>query len=208
MRQQIKKRLIRTSIFCALALAIGAGIGWMETKLPTNASLSDSATLAGVKLGGPFTLIDQDGKKVTEKNFARKYELIYFGFTSCPAVCPTELRKMTLALNAMGADADKIQPIFITVDPARDDVKTMKGYVSLFHPRLIGLTGTQKEIDDVAHSYKVYASKVPEEGGDYTMSHSSFIYFMRPDGETLALYQPDDNADFMARDMREKLRSY
>ena len=206
MNAAIKTHLLRTGVLCALALIVGAGIGWVEIRSQTNALLSDSAAMEGVKLGGPFQLIDQDGRTVTNKNFDGEYKLIYFGFTSCPAVCPTELRKMTQALNSLGSTANKIQPIFITVDPARDTAKAMKGYISLFHPRLIGLTGSQAQIDKITHEYKVYAAKVPQNDGDYTMSHSSFIYFMSLDGETLALYQPDDNADFMARDMKEKVK--
>jgi protein SCO1 len=149
--------------------------------------------------GGPLTsLTNHLGEKVTNDAFDGQYRLIYFGFTYCPAICPTELQKISLALKNLGADADSITPIFITVDPARDTVEKMKDYVGLFHPRLVGLTGTQSEIDGVLKEYKVYAAKVEDpKMSDYTMDHSSFIYFIAPDGRLLHIFKMDDSAQVM-----------
>ena len=149
--------------------------------------------------GGPFTLTDHTGKKVTEKNFQRKYRLIYFGFTYCPAICPTELAKITSALNMVGDNGRNIQPLFITIDPERDNVDSMGKYVSLFHPSLIGLTGTPEEIKAAAKAYKIYYAKVQDDSmSDYTMDHSSFIYFIAPDDRLLQIFRMEDDATQMA----------
>lgn len=159
----------------------------------------DAGTLTPVtsdSFGGPLTtLTDHTGQQVTNDSFTGQYQLIYFGFTYCPAICPTELQKMSLALKNLGAKADRVIPIFITVDPARDTVQKMKDYVGLFHPRLVGLTGTQSAIDGVLKDYKVYAAKVDDpKMTEYTMDHSSFIYFIAPDGRLLHIFKMDDTA--------------
>ncbi|MFA7277230.1 MAG: SCO family protein [Pseudobdellovibrionaceae bacterium] len=149
------------------------------------------------KLGQHFDLVDQDGKDVTEKTYADKYRLIYFGFASCPAICPTELQKVASAYTALPKDLQaKIQPIFITVDPERDTPEVLKDYVALFLPNMIGLTGSMEQVDAAKKSFKVYAQKVPE-GDSYTMDHSSFIYYQKPDGQTLAIFKTKDTADDM-----------
>lgn len=203
MKRETKKRLLRALVLSAAALVIGAGIGWIQVHNAERGA--DSPPMAGVSIGGPFTLVNQDGKTVTEKNYEGKYKLIYFGFTSCPAICPTELAKMTKAMKALpSAEADKIQPLFITVDPERDDVKTMKNYVSLFHPRLQGLTGTPAQIEAIKKTYRVYAAKEePDGAGGYGVSHSSYIYFMGPRDELISIYKADDKAETIADDLRK-----
>ncbi len=149
--------------------------------------------------GGPFTLTDHTGKTVTEKDYAGTYRLIYFGFTYCPAICPTELAKITSAMNMLEDKGAGIQPLFITVDPERDTVEAMKNYVSLFHPSLTGLTGTAEQIKGVAKAYKIYYAKVQDESmSDYTMDHSSFIYFIGPDDRLLRIFRMEDSAEEMA----------
>ena len=156
--------------------------------------------------GGPFTLTDQTGKTVTEKDFEGRYRLIYFGFTFCPAICPTELAKMAETLKRLGEKAEKITPIFITIDPERDTKEAMAEYVTLFHPRLIGLTGTPEQIAQAAKGYKVYYAKVEDPSlSEYTMDHSSYIYFMGPDNTLLALYKSGDTAEKIAADIEKKL---
>lgn len=135
-------------------------------------------------IGGPFTLTDQNGRRVTEKDFLGKYMLIFFGYTYCPDVCPTELQVMTAALDEMGAAAEQIQPIFITVDPQRDTPDIVKSYVENFGPRLVGLTGSADEIAVAAKAYRVYFAKAGKtDSQDYLMDHSSIIYLMGPDGQ-------------------------
>jgi cytochrome oxidase Cu insertion factor (SCO1/SenC/PrrC family) len=138
-------------------------------------------------VGGPFTLTDQTGKRVTEKDFLGSYMLVFFGYTYCPDVCPTELQVMSAALDSLGSKADRIQPIFITIDPQRDTPEVMKQYVANFYPRLIGLTGSPEEIATAAKAYRVYYSKVAGKSGadDYLMDHSSIVYLMDTKGTFL-----------------------
>ena len=127
-------------------------------------------------MGGDFTLVDQDGKTVTQADFADSYKLVFFGFSYCPSICPTELQKITLVLGDLGDEiANKITPIFISVDPERDTPEQLKQYVVQFNPRLVGLTGTPEQIEAVTKSFRIYATKVENDMMDeYMMDHSSF----------------------------------
>jgi protein SCO1 len=133
-------------------------------------------------IGGPFQLTDQNGKAVTDKNLKGKPTLIFFGYTHCPDVCPTSLFEISEVLRAMGKDADKVNAVFISVDPERDTPTTMKEYLSSFDPHLEGLSGDPAETAKVITSYRVYAKKVPTKDGDYTMDHTALIYLMDRDG--------------------------
>ena len=133
-------------------------------------------------IGGPFQLTDQNGKAVTDKNLKGKPTLIFFGYTHCPDVCPTSLFEISEVLRAMGKDADKVNAVFISVDPERDTPAAMKDYLSSFDPHLEGLSGDPDETAKVITSYRVYAKKVPTKDGDYTMDHTALIYLMDRDG--------------------------
>ncbi len=139
-------------------------------------------------VGGPFTLTDHTGRPVTDKDFRGKYMLVYFGFTFCPDVCPSGLQVMSAALDQLGPKAEKITPIFISVDPERDTPEQLAQYVPSFHPRLVGLTGTPEQVQDVAKAYRVYYRKVKDEKStaEYTIDHTSIIYLMNPQGEFVA----------------------
>lgn len=136
-------------------------------------------------VGGPFTLTDHTGKRVSDTDFRGRNMLLFFGFTYCPDVCPTALQVMAGVMDKLGAKADRIQPVFITVDPERDTPEQLSQYVSTFHPKLIGLTGTKEEIETVLKSYRVYSQKVEDQKSTagYTMNHSTIIYLMGPDGQ-------------------------
>ncbi len=151
-------------------------------------------------LGGAYQLTDQFGKTRHSDEFLGKYQLIYFGFTYCPDVCPLSLQIMTNALMQMGAQAAHIQPLFITIDPARDTVDEMRQYMSYFDKRFIGLTGSETEIDTVTKTFRVYARKIPdpEQAGAYTMDHSSFFYLMGPDGTFATHFDHQITADALA----------
>ena len=129
-------------------------------------------------IGGPFQLTDQAGKAFTDKDLKGKPTLIFFGYTHCPDVCPTSLFELSEVLRAMGKDADKVNAVFISVDPERDTPATMKDYLSSFDPHLEGLSGDPAETAKVITSYRVYAKKVPTKDGDYTMDHTALIYLM------------------------------
>ena len=190
-----KKRLTRVLLITVIGLAIASLISLSQIK-----SENDTPSIVSKDFGGPFTLTNQNGETVTQKDFEGQYRLIYFGFTYCPAICPTELQKISSALKQAGDKAEKIQPVFITVDPERDTVEAMKSYVSLFHPRLIGLTGTNEQIEEAKKSYKIYAAKVKDETmSEYTVDHSSFIYFIDPEDSLLRIFKTDDTADEIVR---------
>jgi protein SCO1/2 len=168
---------------------------------------SEEPPLAGARIGGPFTLTDQDGKQVSDTGFAGKYRLIYFGYTYCPDVCPVDVQTLAAGLKQLEksdpARASKIQPIFITIDPARDTPPVLKQFVAAFHPRLIGLTGTEAQIGAVAKEFVVYYKKQPPAPGatGYLMDHARQAMLMGPKGEPLALIPQDEGPEAVAREL-------
>jgi protein SCO1/2 len=168
--------------------------------------LGGTGGAAPVAIGGPFTLIDQTGTLRHDSDFRGKLMLVYFGYTYCPDACPTALQDMTQALDDLGDKQTEVEPIFITVDPARDTAAQMKLYAENFHPRLIALTGTPAQIAAAAREYRVYYQKV-EQGGpaDYLMDHSSFIYLMDRDGHFLAHFGPGVKPEQMAAEIKRFL---
>jgi cytochrome oxidase Cu insertion factor (SCO1/SenC/PrrC family) len=151
-------------------------------------------------VGGPFTLTDHTGKRVTDQDFRGKFVLMFFGFTNCPDVCPTALQVMAAALDKLGPNAERITPVLVSIDPEHDTPALLAAYVVSFHPRLVGLTGSQSEIDAVAKAYRVYVKKVPDpkSTAGYTMDHSSIIYVMGPDGSYRAHFTHATSPDTMA----------
>ncbi len=173
-----------------LALKISVGIilvFWlvMLVKPELLAPAPPSSESGEALIGGSFTLTDHQGKPFTEAKLKGHYSLIYFGFTHCPDICPTTLLVIKNALDNMGKDADIVQPILISLDPERDTPESMAQYVSNFHPRLVGLTGTPEQIKRVADAYKVYYSRVeqPESAMGYLVDHSGFVFLMGKNGE-------------------------
>jgi protein SCO1 len=168
----------------------------------------DSAPpLQGAKLGGPFTLVNQDGQPVSDTQFDGKYRLVYFGFTYCPDVCPVDLQNIGKAMRQLEksdpALAARVQPIFITVDPERDKPAVMKQYVSAFHPRIIGLTGTKEQIADVSKKFGVYAQKEDRQGSsDYLVNHSRIALLFGPKGEPIAILPHEEGADAIAAELK------
>lgn len=162
----------------------------------------------GVSLGGPFTLVDQAGRTVTERDFAGRMLLVYFGFTYCPDVCPTELGTIASALDAMGPAGERVTPVFISIDPERDTPAAMADYVSRFHPRLVGLTGSAEQVAQAARAYRVYYAKARQrDTTEYTMDHSSFIYLVGPDGRVRSLFRPETTPEAIAAAVSAQLRA-
>lgn len=154
---------------------------------------------AGLALGGPFSLTDQSGKPVTERDYAGGWMLIYFGYSFCPDICPTELGTMAAALDQLGPAGAKVAPVFITVDPQRDTPAHLADYVSRFHPRMQGLTGTPEQVAEAARRFRVYYAKVQRpEMTDYLMDHSSFIYLVGPDAKVRTLFRPEQSPEAIA----------
>lgn len=201
-----KERLIRMLIALLVGLAVVlAYVAWqvwqdMQRARVAGDAVQNAPAAARQDVGGPFTLVDHTGQTVTQADFAGQYLLVYFGFTYCPDVCPTELANMAAAMGQLDeAVAEQVQPVFITIDPERDTPQAMADYVDLFHPRMIGLTGSEEQIAEVAGEYRVYYRRVDSsEFTDYQMDHSSFVYLMGPDGENLAVFPPQTPADRMA----------
>ena len=202
----MKARFIRIAAASILAIAVSAGIAWWQVR---NAETTvESGVKTAVPIGGPFTLTDNHGRTVTDADFRGKYMLIYFGYTYCPDVCPTELGVMTQVVDQLGPKAERIQPVFITVDPDRDTVAHINDYVGLFHPRLVGLTGTEEQVREAARAYRVYYAKAPMKDGkpeDYLMDHSSFIYLMGPDGKFVGVYPGGTAADKIVQDLSGRI---
>lgn len=197
----------------AAGFVIGAAFGGVSLFLGDSRDAASSSSeqdgghsMMSIKTETNFSLIDQDGMPRTEQDYKDKYKLIYFGFTYCPAICPTELSKMSEAYLALSPDEQaKIQPIFITVDPERDTAEVMKGYVGLFMPQLVGLTGSVAQVEAAKKNFKVYAQKVPEGDApdEYTMDHSSLTYYVAPDGRMLAMFKNKDSAQQITERVRE-----
>jgi protein SCO1/2 len=156
-------------------------------------------------IGGPFQLTDQAGKAFTDKDLKGKPTLIFFGYTHCPDVCPTSLFEMSEVLRAMGKDADKVNAVFISVDPERDTPATMKDYLSSFDPHLEGLSGDPAETAKVITSYRVYAKKVPTKDGDYTMDHTALIYLMDRDGRFVSPFNLKRTPEEAAAELKRYL---
>ena len=202
----------RTMIFAAcaalslIAAACSPGMGGNE-QTAGNAQ----GPLAGARIGGPFTLTNQDGQRVTDKDFAGKYRIVYFGYSYCPDVCPVDLQLLMQGLRLFerqdAAAAAKVQPIFITVDPARDTPEVLKTYVAAFHPRLVGLTGSEQEIAAAAKAYAVYYRKAENAGAsEYLMDHSRQTYLMGPDGKPIALLPQDETPQAVAAELARWVR--
>ena len=166
----------------ALGLLLIAGSLLVErTTTPTAASSG---------IGGGFALTDQDGRAVTDATYRGEPMLVFFGYTHCPDVCPTTLDQISQMLKALGP-GKPARALFITLDPARDTPAVMKDYISSFDPRVVGLTGTQAAIDQVAHEYRVYAKTVATGDGDYSVDHTGVVYLMDRDGKFVESFNPD-----------------
>ena len=168
---------------------------------------SDTAEQQGaVPIGGPFTLTDQSGKAVTEQDYRGRFMLVYFGYTFCPDMCPLGLQTIAQALDELPPELqERIAPLFITIDPERDTVAVMKDYVGQFHPRLVGLTGSEAEIAQAVRAYRVYASRsaTPAADGSYLVDHSTFTYLMDENGRYVTHFGHGTTPDEMAGRLKE-----
>ena len=190
--------------FVLLATVLAAGALWHLGDLRAQRGVQ-TISIDKVELGGPFTLTDQDGKKRSDSEFRGKLMIVYFGYTYCPDICPTDLMAITQALEALGPAADGVQPVFITIDPERD-TKVLAEYVSAFHPSMIGLTGSPADIRKVANSYKAFYTKVSDERtGAYSIDHSGVIYLMGRNGEYLGFVPPQTGPERLTEVLRTHL---
>jgi protein SCO1/2 len=156
-------------------------------------------------IGGPFNLIDQNSKQITDADFKGKPTLVFFGYTHCPDVCPATLFDVSEVLRALGKDGDRVGALFVTVDPERDTAPVLKDYLSSFDPRLRAATGEQKSIDAVEKAYRVYAKKVSTDNADYTMDHTALVYLMDKQGRFVAPFSLKRRPEEAAADLRKYL---
>jgi len=195
----------RTQVLVVLAFALafsGACIlaGIMFGRM-LRADLTPSGTAT---IGGPYTLVATSGQNVSDRAYRGKWVLIYFGYTYCPDACPTALNNISVALENLGARARNLQPFFVTVDPQRDTREAMANYLKSFDSRIIGLTGTQDQIDRTVKEFRVFASR--ENGGDnYLVSHTSYIYLMDPQGAFVNVIQGSATGEEIAAWLRKEM---
>jgi protein SCO1 len=164
-----------------------------------------TATTQAAAVGGPFRLIDQDGKPLSDQDLKGRPFLIFFGFINCPDICPTTLFEMSEVLRRLGPDADRVRGLFVTIDPERDTPDKLKDYLSSFDPHLIGVTGDPNAIAAAAKAYRVYTKKVPLEGGNYTMDHTTIVYLMDKEGRFVAPFSLKRRPEESAADLRRYL---
>jgi protein SCO1/2 len=191
----------------AVTVLVGVGIGYAVQRVFLPDAAPQIRSFGEPAIGGPFSLIDQDGKRRTDADFRGKLMLVDFGYTNCPDICPLGLALMTDALERLGPDADKVQPIFITVDPARDTAPALKDYVAHFSDRIVGLTGSKEEIAAAAKAYRVYY-KVhgdPATNPNYPVDHSGFIYLMDRNGKFVTHFTHETPPDRVAEAIRKAL---
>jgi protein SCO1/2 len=177
---------------------IGLGVGFFVFK-------PQPAIQTSALVGGPFALVDQDNRPVTDADLKGKPFLVFFGFTHCPDICPTKLFEISQVLKAVEKDQPDLSALFVTVDPERDTPDVMKRYLSSFDPRIRGLTGDQVAVDAMVKAYRAYAKKVSLDGGSYTMDHTSLVYLMNGKGAfatSLAMAKTDSEiADEIRRNL-------
>ena len=201
----MKRRLflvIVGSFLLGSLIGVGALILGQQTPNQNRVITSGQALI-----GGPFELIGKDGKTVTDNDFRGRYMLVFFGFTHCPDICPAELQVMSAALDDLGAQADRVVPVFITVDPERDTPELVSAYVANFGPNFVGLTGSPDAIAKAAKAYRVTYQKFQDEnsGENYSVDHSALLYLMGPNGEFVTHFPYGTSPEKMAETLRRLL---
>jgi cytochrome oxidase Cu insertion factor (SCO1/SenC/PrrC family) len=207
------KRLLRIAILAIPTLIVAAIVAYIS--LPDRAGPGAGSGGAGQsgndglrvassdEIGGPFELVDHHGDAFSSSDISGDYKLMFFGFTYCPDFCPQELSTMAQVIDLLEDESDTLHPLFVTIDPERDTPEAMADYVDLFHPRIIGLTGSSEQVADVASTFRVfYQRSESEQFEDYMMDHSTFTYLMGPDDENLAIFAHGATAEEMAAAIR------
>lgn len=203
----MKLGIVAFASIVILAAAAAATMGRSPTATPP----APTGKLEGSTIGGPFTLTDQDGRVVTSDSLRDRYRLMYFGFTFCPDICPTDVQKMSQALRLFEqrdpGRAARIQPIIATIDPERDTPAVLKEFVSAFHPRLTGLTGSPAAVAETLSRFGIHASGQQRDGSSaYLMDHSAMIYLMGPEGKPITFFARDSTPDQIASELDAYVR--
>ncbi len=196
---------IKWTVIVLAALAFSAALAYFQIENAQGPG-QRTATAAPLELRLDPRLVDGNNAAIGPDAYAGKHLLVFFGFTSCPSVCPTEMQRMGQALKKLAPEkAAKLVPVLVTVDPERDTAQVMKDYVSLFGDNIVGLRGDRATTDDMLKSWKVYAARTETGDGDYTMDHSAFIYFVAPDRSLIQVFRPDDKVEQMAATLNSAL---
>jgi len=199
-----------SSIF-GLVVAFALGPVWAqqsdpETPRPEAARLMNELMSGKIPIGAPFVLTDQHRRRVGPAQWRGKVVLLYFGYTFCPDACPTDLSNIAAAIEALGVDGARVQPVFVTLDPKRDTPELIGRYAESFNPRFSALSGTEAEIKKVALSYKVFYQKVPQPGTEgYLIDHSSFTFLLDTQGQYVGYFPPGTSGQRMSQKVRELL---
>lgn len=208
------RKIIIVDTIAVIVIIAGIFIYMGQKDTATNPAQKSAAVSSqvqnfdGADIGGPYTMINQDGETVTNETYAGSYKLIFFGFTFCPHICPTELQKMAATFKILDKDGENILPVFITTDPERDTPDVMKEYVQQFHPRLIGLTGSMEQVKHIQDEFRVYAAKAQDpDMSEYTMNHSSYMYLMGPNDKLLGLYSDSETPAAIAENIKAVLQA-
>lgn len=196
MTRRIKWLFLLLAVFLAFDLT---ALALLVVRRSSVAAISWSGgTIGTADVGGPFTLETTDGKTATDQTWRGKWTAVYFGYTFCPDACPTALSNMSVALDKLGKDAEKIQPLFITVDPDRDTRQVMSAFLESFDHRIVGLRGTQAQTNAAAKAYRVFFQQHKEQGANYLVDHSAYFYLMGPDGKFADVVEGTTPGDQMA----------
>ncbi|RTM14178.1 MAG: SCO family protein [Bradyrhizobiaceae bacterium] len=189
------------------AFCVAAGLSFLFYPEPIAIEPQGITRLGTPAIGGPFTLVATDGQTVTDRTYRGKWLLIYFGYTSCPDACPTALNSMSVALEQLGSRADELQPLFVTIDPQRDSRDVVANYLTSFDSRIVGLTGSGDQIASMIKTYRLYVSreKPDSDGKDYSVSHSSFLYLMDPQGAFVSAIHSEATGDEIATRLRKEM---
>ena len=206
-----KTRLVLWAAAATASIVTGGAFLWREFSPPRP---HDVQVTGEADIRNEYTLTDQTGRALTEADFVGRWQLVFFGFTYCPDICPTTLAYMASVMDLLGPEAERVAPIFITVDPGRDTAPVMAEYVAAFHPRLVGLTGTEAQVAEAARNFRVYYERMADAAAPdgYLMAHSGYIYLMRPDGRFDSVFReggqpPEELADEISMRIEKDERS-
>jgi protein SCO1 len=202
-------KIIRWISWALVAVAIfvvsGVAVGWFRTEWLGQGQVTTVSTVGKPDIGGPFSLLNHRGERVTQDSFKGKPTAYFFGFTHCPEVCPTTLFEMTRRLQELGPDADRLNVVFVTVDPERDTPELLKSYLESFDARIVGLTGTPDEVAAMTKAFRIAVQKVPVEGGGYMVNHTASIVVTDASGEFVTLIDYHEDAEAASAKLRRAL---
>jgi protein SCO1/2 len=202
--KRIPRLPLALSLTLMVASLLAAAAALLVTPITPRVTTSGTATI-----GGPFSLVATNGEDITDQTYRGKWQLIFFGYTYCPDACPTTLANISVALEKLGADAGKLTPLFVTIDPQRDTREVMADYLQSFDSRIVGLTGSQAQVDQIVREYRAYAAQQKSEtgGDDYLFAHTAYIYLMSPRGIFVNVIEGSEPGEKIATWLRQQMTS-